>query len=106
MTSLGTELSVVDKTTKSVKKTLTGSGVSGVDGVWAGDSEHPATKFSAGPVPYFGKVTFSDTLLDGVPFGGAIGITQCDRYHGSTLQIATGPITGDQDAFKTVFKHS
>lgn len=105
MISSGTRLSVTDKTTKSVKKTLTGSGVSGVDGSWAGDSEYPATKFSAGPVPVFGNVTFSDTMFGGFPIGDIIGITRYDRYRGNTLQIATGPVT-DQDVFTTVFKHS
>lgn len=44
--------SVVDKTTRSVKKTLTGTGASEVvDGVSAGDSEYPATSSPLGPCP-------------------------------------------------------
>lgn len=101
-----TELSVVDKTTKSVHEEVTGSGVTEVQGVWAGDSEYPATKFSAGPVPGFGKLTFRDVMLDDQSFGDAIGVMRYDRYRGSRLQIATGPFSGDQDVFKTVFKHS
>jgi len=104
MATFGTRLSVVDKTTKSVKKTLVGTGAQ-VDGVWAGDSEYPATKSSAGPVPRFGKVTFSDVLSGGIPFGDVIGIMRYGRYRRHTLQIATGRLTGDQDVFKTVFKH-
>lgn len=101
---LGTTLSVVDESTKTVKKKLRGTGAS-VQSVLAGDSEYPATKFSAGPVPDFREITFSQVLWDGLPLGGVLGNVQFDRYRGSVLQIATAPFIGDS-VFKTAFKHS
>jgi hypothetical protein len=104
--STGTTLSVVDKTTKRVHKKLTGKGVPKVLAPWAGDSSWVnAGEGGLEPVPNFGTLTFSNTRLDGAPFGLAAP-TQYDRYKHSTLQISTSDFQSDHATFDTVFHHS
>jgi hypothetical protein len=103
----GTTLSVVDKTTKRVHKTLTGKGVTHALDPWAGDTDWVSnSEGGVEPVPNFGTITFSNTLLDGMPFGLAAGNTQYDRYKHSTLQIQTSSFQADNQTFDTVFRHS
>jgi hypothetical protein len=103
----GTTLSLVDKTTKGVNKTLTGKGHSSTIGPWAADSAW--VNFSEGgvdPVPNFGKLTFSHALLNGQPFGNASGLVQYNRQRHSTLEISTGPFESNQETFTTVYHHA
>ena len=102
----GTTLSVKDKKTKSVHKTLTGAGHPMALAPWAGDSSWVSVgEGGLEPVPNFGTLTFSNTLLNGMPFGLA-GPTQYDRYKKSVLQISTGDFQSDNKTFDTVFHHS
>jgi hypothetical protein len=102
--STKTEVSVADKTTKSASKKLTAAG--GTGGVcWAGDAPVSSNRGLLG-VPNFGTLTFSHTVLNGQPLGTESPLRQYDRYRGKTLQIKTSRFAGDEETFKTTFKHS
>jgi hypothetical protein len=101
-TSKSTTVSSVDKSRKSVKKTLKGAGSVSGSAPWVGDTgwDNPGLL----GVPNFGKVDFSNATLDGKPFGSA-GPVRWERVSGSTTQIRTGSLSGNK-SFETVFKHS
>jgi len=54
-------------------------------------------------IPSFSKVTFGKLLFNGAPFS-TLSSTRSDLYNGSTLQVATTPISST-GTFSTVFKH-
>ncbi|HEY3943738.1 MAG TPA: G1 family glutamic endopeptidase [Solirubrobacteraceae bacterium] len=101
-TSKSTTVSSIDKSRKSVKKTLKGAGSVSGSAPWVGDTgwDNPGLL----GVPNFGKVDFSNATLDGKPFGSA-GPVRWERVSGSTTQIRTGSLSGNK-SFETVFKHS
>lgn len=102
-TSKSTTVSSVDKSRKSVKKTLKGAGSVSGSAPWVGDAgwDNPGLL----GVPNFGKLHFSNATLDGKPFGSGGSVARFDRVSGSTTQIATGALSGNK-SFETVFKHS
>ena len=60
-------------------------------------------------VPKFGKLSFSDSKVDGESFVAAADsdLVQYDRYSSSSkLEIATGPFASNGESFKTIFKSS
>lgn len=101
-TSKSTTVSSIDKSRKSVKKTLKGAGSVSGSAPWVGDTgwDNPGLL----GVPNFRKVHFSNATLDGKPFGSA-GPVRWERVSGSTTQIRTGSLSGNK-SFETVFKHS
>lgn len=61
--------------------------------------------FSVSKVPTFSKVSFSSAYVNGQSIRDAGGV----RYNlktGPAVQITTGPLTGDGDAFVTTFHHN
>lgn len=104
-----TRASVVDKTRKGVKKTLSGTGPFDVGGPVIGDTPvfPPSSTTTPEGVPDFGKLYFSNAQFDGLPIGSYDGhASQLDRYNGPTQQIATSSIGGNKMSFHTTFKHS
>jgi hypothetical protein len=103
------ELSVIDKTTKSVHKTLSVPQVTDSDFPWVGDSAWLTNGMVPLPVPDFGTITFSHTRFLRKPmrkFFPDGDLVSWDRYNGTTLQIKTGKWASDLQTFKTVFHHS
>jgi hypothetical protein len=104
-TSQSTVVSTVDKSRTSVKQTLKGAGSQSGGAPWVGDTgwDNPGLL----GVPNFNKMHFSNAALNGTPFGSAGGsaLVRVNRVNGSTTQIKTGALSGD-NSFETVFKHS
>lgn len=58
-------------------------------------------------VPSFGTVHFSAVLVNGVPFGSSGSLTGYNRETSTgTLQIQTGALASNKEAFATTFKHA
>jgi hypothetical protein len=102
-TSTSTVVSIFDKSRKSVFKTLKGAGSVTGSSPWVGDTgwNNPGLL----RVPNFTKMHFSDSTLNGAPFGSARAVARVNRVHGSTTQIKTGTLSGHK-SFETVFKNS
>ncbi len=57
-------------------------------------------------VPEFKQITFTNSKLNGQPFGG-FPVTRYDMVNGAmTVQIATGSLASNNESFKSAFKHS
>ena len=96
-------LAVVDKTHPSVTRKLTGAGSSSFSDPGIGDSLIESNV----PVPDFGKVSFSESKINGRALGLAPGLTRFNLVNSSdVLQIKTGPIASNNESFTTTFKHS
>jgi hypothetical protein len=99
--------SVVDVTHRFVA-TGNGTGSGTGQGITAGD--YPvASGSAASAVPNFGTLTFSGALINGYPFGSAgTGLVAEDLSTSSDgpLQIKTGFVAGNKEAFATSFRHS
>lgn len=102
-----TTVSVADKTHKSVHKSLSGGGGTGLTAPWLGISAGENANGKPYPPPDFGKVSFSASFLDGEAWAArAEGALQgYNRYKGKTLEIKTGPFASNDEGFSTVFKH-
>jgi Peptidase A4 family len=110
-TSSKTSVSVVNET-RNITRSASGAGSFGGQSPWIGDDGW----FVNGNllrVPNFGTLTFRHCLLNGHPFGSNSSSSSSsiiDRYNrvtsGGTLQIKTGPFSGGNEVFDTVFKHS
>lgn len=95
-------LSLVDKTFPDVNTALTGIGAASFSGAGVGDMS-----FSGLPIPNFGKVTFSNSTLNGHAFRLAPGLARFNMVNSSmTLQIKTSRFATDGESFKTIFEHS
>jgi hypothetical protein len=103
LNSTQTTLSVDDKS-KNVNTTITGPGVARTRNPWVGDSGWSSSSGSLEGVPHFGKITFTGIFFNNTELGTHAGLIKYDRYKGSTLQLATGPLANDE-TFSTVFKH-
>ncbi len=81
-----------------------GSGTS--EGILAGD--FPATSgTTTAAVPSFGKLAFSDALINGYPFGSSgTGLQTDNLYASSTLQVKTTLSGRNKESFVTEFVHS
>jgi hypothetical protein len=55
------------------------------------------------PIPSFTKVTFSNLRFNGATLA-TLSPTEFEEYNGTTLQVATGPISAS-GTFTTIFKH-
>jgi hypothetical protein len=69
----------------------------------------PFHKTSGGSAPYhipdFGKIAFTNSKLNGQPFG-SFPVARFDMVNATmTLQIATGRFASDNKSFKSFFKH-
>ena len=97
-------LAVVDKTHPSVTRKLTAAGSSSFSEAAIGDSVIGEPHV---PVPDFGKVTFSESKINGRALGLASGLTRENLVNSSdVLQIKTGPLASNNESFTTTFKHS
>jgi Peptidase A4 family len=98
-------ITVIDLTHRfSVTTNGSGSGTS--EGVLAGD--FPVSGTTA-PVPNFGKLTFSNALINGYPFGLAGSGLQTDNLavnSSGPVQIKTVYSPATKEAFTTMFEHS
>lgn len=96
-------LAVVDKTHASVTRKLTAAGSSSFSDPAIGDSVIEPNV----PVPDFGKVSFSESKINGRALGLASGLTRENLVNSSdVLQIKTGPLASNNESFTTTFKHS
>ena len=106
VTTSGTTVQVTD-TTKSVTvtNTITGAGAS-ADAAWIGDESGVNSTGALIGVPNFGKLTFTNCLVDGTALGGwHPKAYQRVNSHG-TVQIATGGPWPGGTAFTTHYQHS
>ena len=94
---------MVDKTHPSVTRKLTGRGRAPSRIPVIGDSVIEPNV----PVPDFGKVSFSESKINGRALGLAPGLTRENLVNSSdVLQIKTGPLASNNESFTTTFKHS
>lgn len=97
-------LSFVDKTHPKATTKLTTTGDTSFSPAIA---DYKNTSNGSGyPIPNFGKITFTNTKLNGQPFG-TTPLTRFEMVNSSTvIQIATSPFASNNESFKTTFKHS
>jgi hypothetical protein len=58
------------------------------------------------PIPDFGKISFTNSKLNGQPFGG-FPLSRIEMVNSSNvIQIATSPFKSDNESFTSTFKHS
>ena len=72
-------------------------------GVLVGDAAH-LTAVNL-PIPSFGKLTFTDTTINGESLGSTAP-AEFEIYTGSTLEVATGSLDTAGKRFSTTFKSS
>jgi hypothetical protein len=106
--STGVSLSFADKTNRKANTKMTAPGDTGF-APEIGDlkkSHKVGGNFVPWPVTDFGHVSFTNSKLNGQPFG-SFPVIRYDMVNGAmTVQIATGPFASNNEAFKTTFKHS
>lgn len=103
----GARVSVIDKTQKSIKKTITAHGARRVGDPWVGDqawSDSGKTE----RVPNFDTLGYSNSKLNGRKLGSSGGkLKRFNRVSMTRkLQIVTGTLARDGESFKTLFKHA
>lgn len=106
VTTSGITVQVTDTTKNvSVATTLTGAGAS-VNAAWIGDDSWYSSSGSRLGVPNFGKLTFTNCLIDGTALGGWHP-QKYQRVNGSgTVEIATGGFWPGGTTFNTLYKNS
>lgn len=103
-----TLVSVDDKTLR-FKRSVGGRGSSHVSDPWVGDVGWSNAHKKLEGVPDFGKLRFSDSMLNDEPFGSAKALQRFNRVTApgtGRVQIETGPFSDFGESFKTVFEHS
>ena len=106
VTTSGITVQVTDTTKNvSVTNTITGAGAS-ADAAWIGDDSAVSNTGALLGVPNFGKLTFTNCLIDGKALGG--WHPQAYQRVNSTgvVQIATGALSAGGNAFTTTYKHA
>jgi len=106
VTTSGITVQVTDTTKNvSVTNTITGAGAS-ADAAWIGDDSAVSNTGALLGVPNFGKLTFTNCLID----GKALGSLRPQAYQRvnsiGTLQISTGNFWPGGTAFTTRYEHS
>jgi hypothetical protein len=106
VTTSGVTVQVTDTTKNvSVTNTLTGAGAS-ANAAWIGDDSWYSNSGARLGVPNFGKLTFTNCLIDGTALGG-FHPQAYQRVNGrGTVEIATGGPSPDGTAFTTLYKNS
>jgi len=106
VTTSGITVQVTDTTKNvSVTNTITGAGAS-ADAAWIGDDSAVSNTGALLGVPNFGKLAFTNCLIDGTALGGwHPKAYQRVNSHG-TVQIATGGPWPGGTAFTTHYQHS
>jgi hypothetical protein len=106
VTTSGITVQVTDVTKSvSVTNTITGAGAS-ADAAWIGDDGWGSSTGALLGVPGFGKLAFTNCLIDGTALGGwHPQAYQRVNSHG-TVQIATGGPWPGGTAFTTHYQHS
>jgi hypothetical protein len=104
VTTSGFTAQVTDVTkNRSIATTITGVGAS-ANAAWIGDD--PWYSGSRLGVPNFGKLTFTNCLIDGTALGGWHPQAY-QRVNGrGTVEIATGGLSPDGTAFTTLYRNS
>ena len=106
VTTSGITVQATDVTKNlSVTNTITGAGAS-ADAAWIGDDGWGSSTGALLGVPSFGKLTFSNGLIDGKALGGW-GPQAYQRVNSrGTVQIRTGGFWPGGEAFNTFYRHS
>jgi hypothetical protein len=104
VTTTGTTVQVTDTTKNvTVTNTITGSGAS-ANAAWIGDDSWGSGARLG--VPNFGKLTFTNCLIDGTALGGWHPPAY-QRVNGrGTVEIATGGFWPGGTAFNTLYRNS
>ncbi len=105
-----TRVSVKDRTRTTASKTLTGAGSGNVDATSdpvIGDLAWPLLRNAEGPVPNFGKISFSGSKIDALPLGSyGAELTHFNLYDDptlTTLEVSAGNLASNGQSFKTTF---
>jgi len=106
VTTSGVTVQVTDVTKNvTVATTITGAGAS-PNAAWIGDDPWFSSSGARLGVPNFGKLTFTNCLIDGTALGG-FHPQEFQRVNGrGTVEIATGGLSPDGTAFTTLYKNS
>jgi len=106
VTTSGITVQVTDTTKNvSVTNTITGAGAS-ADAAWIGDDSAVSNTGALLGVPNFGKLTFTNCLIDGKALGGWHPQAY-QRVNGrGTVEIATGRPWPGGAAFNTFYRNS
>jgi hypothetical protein len=106
VTTTGITVQVTDATKNvSVATTITGAGAS-ANAAWIGDDSWSSSGGTRLGVPNFGKLTFTNCLIDGTALGGWHPQAY-QRVNGrGTVEIATGGLWPGGTTFNTFFRQS
>ena len=106
VTTSGITVQVTDATKNvSVATTITGAGAS-ANAAWIGDDSWSSSTGARLGVPNFGKLTFTNCLIDGKSLG-SWNPQAYQRVNGSgTVEIATGGPWPGGEAFNTLYRNS
>ena len=106
VTTSGITVQVTDTTKNvSVTNTITGAGAS-ADAAWIGDDSAVSNTGALLGVPNFGKLTFTNCLIDGKALGGWHPQAYQRVNSIGRVQITTGGFWPGGTAFTTHFQHS
>ena len=106
VTTSGITVQVTDVTKNvSVATTITGAGAS-ANAAWIGDDSWYSSSGTRLGVPNFGKLKFTNCLIDGTALGGWHP-QKLQRVNGSgTVEIATGGLWPGGTTFNTLYRNS
>jgi hypothetical protein len=106
VTTSGTTVQVTDVTKNvTVATTITGAGAS-PNAAWIGDDSWSSSSGNRLGVPNFGKLTFTNCLIDGMALGGWHPPAYQRVNSRGTVEIATGGPWPGGTAFNTLYRNS
>jgi hypothetical protein len=106
VTTSGITVQVTDATKNvSVATTITGAGAS-ANAAWIGDDSWSSSSGTRLGVPNFGKLTFTNCLIDGKSLGSWHPQAYQRVNSRGTVEIATGGLWPGGEAFNTLYRNS